>query len=258
MGLREFTKSGAFVAILFALVAVLLPFALEQVGDTTGIFSFPARKTVAGLFSFGGGGGGLPRNRLVVKSVDWEIFRRDLESFTKWAEGRCVAAITLPPPEIEFRVEEKELPPVRALWSVPVASCTAAAPSGRKKGYVFISGFDHPFEEGSAIAPTDVLCGYEIVHVGERSVWFRAVFGDEDESPMGPVKFPEFSRVDGDCLVRGARKYVERDAFQLHSGGWLMLDSFIPPDGAVFRILDDRRRTAATLLCIVIGEKGGR
>lgn len=256
MGVREFTKSGAFVAIVFALVVVLLPFAIDQIGDSTGLFAFPARKTVAGWFSFGRTSSS--SGRLVAKSVDWEIFRKDLESFTKWAEGRNVAAITLPPPEIEFRVEEKELPPVRALWSVPVASCTAAAQPGRKKGYVFISGFDHPFEEGSEIAPTDVLCGYEIVHVGERSVWFRAVFDDEGETPMGLVQFPEFSRVDGGCLVRGARKYVERDAFALHSGGWLMLDSFMPPDGAVFRILDDRRRTAATLLCIVIGEKGGR
>lgn len=256
MGVREFTKSGAFVAIVFALVVVILPFAIDNIGDSTGLFVFPARKTVAGWFSFGRVV--RPRDRLVAKSVDWEAFRKDLESFTMWAEGRSVAAITLPPPEVEFRVEEKELPHARVLWSVPVASCTAVAPPGRKKGYVFISGFDHPFEEGSEIAPTDVLCGYEIVHVGERTVWFRAVFDDEGESPMGPVKFPEFSRVDGGCLVRGTRKYVERDAFALHSGGWLMLDSFMPPDGAVFRILDDRRRTAATLLCIVIGEKGGR
>lgn len=256
MGVREFTKSGAFVAIVFALVVVLFPFALEQIGDATGLFGFPARKTVVGWFS--AGRASPQRDRLVVKVVDWEAFRKDMESFTEWVEGKNVAVITLPPPEIEFRIEETESSPVRALWSVPVASCTAAAPSGRKKGYVFISGFDHPFEEGSAIAPTDILCGYEIVHVGERSVWFRAVFGGEDETTMGPVKFPEFSRVDGDCLVRGVRRYVERDAFPLPSGGWLMLDSFMPPDGAVFKILDGRRRTAATLLCTVIGEKGGR
>ena len=256
MEVREFTKSGAFVAIVFALVVVLFPFALEQIGDATGLFAFPARKTVAGWFSFGRAE--LPRDRIVAKSVDWEVFRKDLESFTMWAEGRSVAAITLPPPEIEFRVEEKELPPVRELWSVPVVSCTAAHPSGQKKGYVFISGFDHPFEEGSSIAPTDVLCGYEIVHVGERSVWFKAAFGGEGETPMGSMKFPEFSRVDGDCLVRGTRRYGERDAFPLPSGGWLLLDSFMPPDGAVFKILDERRRPVATLLCIVIGEKGGR
>ena len=50
MGMRDFTKSGAFVAIVFALVAVLLPFAIEQVGETTGLFRFQAKKTIAGWF----------------------------------------------------------------------------------------------------------------------------------------------------------------------------------------------------------------
>ena len=37
-----------------------------------------------------------------------------------------------------------------------------------------------------------------------------------------------------------------------------MIDSFMPPDGAVFKILDESRGVIASILCIVIGEKGGR
>ena len=75
---------------------------------------------------------------------------------------------------------------------------------------------------------------------------------------MGIVKFPEFTRVDGKKLVRGKYKYSEHDAFLLSSGGWLMIDSFMPPDGVVFKILDERRNEQMTLLCVVIGEKGGK
>ena len=144
------------------------------------------------------------------------------------------------------------------MWSVPVVSCTAGDPMGLKKGYVFISGFDQLFEEGAMIAPSEELCGYEIVFIGERSVWFRAVFDSEGDTKMGIVKFPEFTRVEGESLVRGNHRYVARDAFPLASGGWLMIDSFMPSDGVVFKILDEKRYVVASILCIVIGEKGGK
>ena len=75
---------------------------------------------------------------------------------------------------------------------------------------------------------------------------------------MGVVKFPEFTRMEGESLVKGNRKYVARDAFRLKSGGWLMIDSFMPPNGVVFKILNEHRREGASLLCVVIGEKGGK
>jgi len=255
MGMQEFTKSGAFVAIVFVMVVTLLPFALEQIGEATELFSFPVSKTISGWCSFGKVA---PARTGAVLAIDWTRYKADLESFTKWAEGRSIVGISLLPPESEFEVVEEDKAPERKMWMVPVVGCTAADPFGGKKGYVFFSGFDHPFEEGSMIAPTEELCGYEIVHVDERSVWLRAEFGDGDGNPMGAAKFPEFTRVDGDSLVRGVRRYVAYDAFPLDSGGWLMLDSFMPPDGAVFKLLDERRRAVTTLLCIVIGEKGGR
>lgn len=255
MGIREFTKSGAFVATVFALVVALVPFGLEEIGETTGLFKFQARKTLLGWFSFGKAT--LP---YVQHSppVDWERYRRDLEEFTKWAEGRSSAVISLSCDSQVITVEDEVEKPALRMWSVPVAGCTAGGPAGGKRGYVFISGFDHPFEEGTVIEPSDGLCGYEIVFIGERTVWFRVVFDVEENAPMGVVKFPEFTRVEGESLVRGNRKYSARDAFPLASGGWLMIDSFLPPDGTVFKILDENRRVVASILCIVIGEKGGR
>lgn len=257
MEIREFTKSGAFVILVFALVVALVPFGIEQVAETTGWFSFPVKKTMAGWFSFGEDP--LPRNHATVVAVDWERYRQDIEAFTQWADGRSRAVIFLPPAEeVVIEVKEEGAKPVRRLWSVPVASCTAADPMGRRRGYAFISGFDRRFDEGAMIAPSETLCGYEVVFIGERSVWLRAVFDSEGDTPMGIVKFPEFTRVEGESLVRGNRKYVAHDAFPLASGGWLMIDSFLPPDGALFKILDEKRLVVATLLCIVIGEKGGK
>lgn len=259
MKIREFTKSGAFVAIVFVLVVVLVPFGIEQVAETTGWFNFPVKKTITGWFAGMGGRSPLTAGKgAVAASVDWERYRQDLEAFTQWVGGQDVADIFLPPPEEAIKVEEDEEEPERRIWPVPVVSCTAADPMGRKKGYVFISGIDHRLEEGAVIAPFEDLCGYEIICVAERSVWFRVVLESEGDMPMGSVKFPEFTRVDGDSIVMGHRRYVARDAFPLKSGGWLMIDSFMPPDGAVFKILDESRYVVATILCVVIGEKGGK
>ena len=60
MGIREFTQSGAFVATIFAILVVLVPLALEQIGDATGLFKFPVSKTIAGWFS---AGSHVPRDR---------------------------------------------------------------------------------------------------------------------------------------------------------------------------------------------------
>ena len=257
MGFREFTKSGAFVVLVFALVLVLVPFGIEQIGDATDWFKFPATKTIKEWFSFGRVA---PADRVApVATIDWDRYRQDLEKFTEWAEGRRGAAITLPPPEeVVIDVKENDEKPERRIWHVSISGCTAGDPMGRQKGYAFISGFDHPLKEGEIIAPSEELCGYEIVCIGERSVWLRAVFESEGDVPMGIVKFPEFTRVEGESLVRGNRKYVARDAFPLASGGWLMIDSFVPPDGTVFKILDENRHVVTTILCIVIGEKGGK
>ncbi len=254
MGVREFTKSGAFVAIVFALVVLLAPFGLEEIGNTTGAFKFPVKKTISGWFS---GPASAKRGGEQVKAVDWDRYRHDLEEFTKWTEERSAIVISLPTEPMVIIVEETVEELTRKMWSVPVASCTAGDSVKGKKGYVFISGFDRMFEEGSFVEPSEELCGYEIVSVGERSVWFRAVFRD-GEPPMGIAKFPEFTRVEGASLVRGRRKYFAADAFPLSSGGWLMIDSFMPPDGAVFKILDERKRVVATILCKVIEEKGGK
>ena len=255
MGAREFTKSGAFVAMVFALVVALMPFALEQIGEATGLFEFRVAKMVSNWFS------GHKRVNVggeTFKSVDWERYRQDLEKFTEWTEAKSVAVITPPVAPVVIKVEEDYRKPERRIWSVAVTSCTAAEPSGRRKGYVFIAGLDRPRYEGEMIAPSKELCGYEIVAIGERSAWFRVVFEEEGDEPMGVVKLPEFTRIEGETLVRGKRRYVERDAFPLSSGGWLMIDSLLPPDAAVFKILDEKRRVVTTILCVVIGEKGGK
>ena len=253
MGFREFSKSGAFVVTVLALVVVLVPFGLEQIGEATDLFKFPVTKTIKGWFA-----GPAPVSTAVARPVDWERYRQDLETFSQWAEERESVVISLPREPVVIHVKEMKEEPRRQIWRVPVVSCTAGDPAVGKKGYVFISGLGRSFDEGAVIAPSGRQCGYEIVSIGERTVWLRVVMESEGDVPMGVVRLPEFARVEGESLVRNRRRYVVRDAFELASGGWLMLDSFLRPDGAVFKILDENRREVTTLLCVVIDEKGGK
>jgi len=257
MGLKEIKNSGAFVLTLLGLVVVGVPFGIEQVADATGWFSFPVTKTIRGWFA-----GSAPKAGPVEKPVDWEVYRRDLERFTEWAEGRQAAAISAPTNAvlaIELPPEEK---PKRAIWHVPVTSCTAGSPrrggTVGRKGYVYIPGFGCRFAEGDRIEPSATRCGYEIAFVGERTAWFRAIFDDGSDESIGDVKLPEFTRVDDGRIVIGTHPYVLHDAFRLESGVWLTIDAFLPPDGVLFKLRDERRREVASILCIVISEKGGR
>ena len=252
MIIRDITKNGAFVALIFALVVMLVPFGLEQIGETTGMFTFPVKKTIAEWFTKGRQSS---RDRTLA-TVDWEQYRKALEDFTAWVECLKNADISIPDREVVVIKVEKGVKAERRMWSVPVVSCTPGDPLGRGKGYVFISGCNQRLELGAVIEPSEELCGYEIVSVGERTVWFRAIFDCRENAVMDAVRFPEFTRVDGASLVRRNHRYVADDAFPLASGKRLLIDSFLPPDGAVFKMLDGRR-VVATFLCIVIGEKGG-
>ena len=104
MGIRELTKSGAFAATVFALVVVLVPFGLEEIGETTGLFEFQVSETLSKWFSFGEAS--LPHARH-SPPVDWERYRRDLEEFAKWAEGQGNAVISLSSDSLVIAVEEE-------------------------------------------------------------------------------------------------------------------------------------------------------
>ena len=143
MGLRDFTRSGTFVLLLLAAVVVGVPFGIEQIGEATGFYRFPVVKTVKGWF---GGSASGKRGSSVVKPVEWERYRRDLEAFTEWAEGRRTVTISLPRGTNDvIRLPVEELLPQRKVWSVPITSCTSGDPMRDRKGYVFISGFDRCF-----------------------------------------------------------------------------------------------------------------
>ncbi|MGN0854794.1 MAG: hypothetical protein ACI4R9_04660 [Kiritimatiellia bacterium] len=254
---KGLAKSGAFAAIVLLLVAVLLPFAVEQIGEATGAFRFPASGFLRRAFTRGAPA---PRKGSAAHPAGWERCRQALEEFARWAEGCDAAAICLPPAVVERIAVKEEAPRERAVWLPAVAACTPGGGAGdaRDRGYLFLTGFERPFPEGAVIAPSQGLCGYEILDIGERTIWLRVIGGEEDAHPVGAVRLPEFTHIDGESLVRGTRVYVARDAFPIPSGGWLLLDSFMPPSGALFKILDRNRRVAASLVCVVIGGKGGK
>lgn len=255
MGYKELKSSGAFVLTLLVLTIVGVPFGIEQIGSATGLFSFPVTATIKGWFTRSA-----PAAVSAAKPVDWEVYRRDLEGFTEWAEGRRAAAIVttnqyvyIPPTPIEKK-------PRLEIWHIPVTSCTAGRPSRSgqegRKGYVYISGFDRCFTEGDRIEPSATRCGYEVAFVGDRTAWFRAILDSTNDASIGDVKLPEFTRVGDGSIVIGTHPYDLSAAFPLESGGWLTIDAFLPPDGVLFKLRDARREEIASILCVVISEKG--
>ena len=128
MGIREFTKSGKFAAVVFALVVALVPFGLEEIGETTGLFEFRAKQKLVGIFRRGGVAAA--DAGVAVRQVDWERYRLDLEEFSRWAEDLRSVVIFTPVEETVIQVVEEEDMILRHPWRVPVTACTAARGDG--------------------------------------------------------------------------------------------------------------------------------
>ena len=342
MSFGELTKSGGFVVALLVAVAVGLPFGLEQIGETTGFFDFPATKWVKGLFSSKAAAGGAKN----APKVDWERQIKDLEAFSDWADGLAEVSISVVRPDVfqivransnpatasrfGWRLEllsetlnvnvaqvrnklklicEPEdavsgeiasvtsldngkkgflvtvdgvrgagkiglaygdLPPVyydvklRSMWLVPVASCRSAM-RDRYGSAVFFPGVENGLPEGAVISPSDDKCGYRILSISDRCVWFEAFYGNEPEDDTLPHSiWPDFARVDtlsptpppGRLFFGRNRCFWPGDAIKLpSSGSYLMLDDLLVGRAAVFRLLDAAMRPVRELLCVIVREK---
>lgn len=122
MSIKEFMKSGTFVLVVFVLVVALVPFAAEQIGETTGFFDFPATKWVKGLFASKSAATGAKE----PAKVDWERQLSDLEAFSAWADGLAEAKISIVRPEA-FQVVRADPNPATAArfsWKLQLLSDT--------------------------------------------------------------------------------------------------------------------------------------
>ena len=122
MSIKEFMKSGTFVLVAFVLVVALVPFAAEQIGETTGLFDFPATKWVKGLFASKSAVTGTKE----PAKVDWERQLSDLEAFSDWADGLAEAKISIVRPEV-FQVVRADPNPATAArfsWKLQLLSDT--------------------------------------------------------------------------------------------------------------------------------------
>lgn len=122
MSIKEFMKSGTFVLVVFVLVVALVPFAAEQIGETTGLFDFPATKWVKGLFASKSAATGTKE----PAKVDWERQLSDLEAFSDWADGLTEAKISIVRPEV-FQVVRADPNPATAArfsWKLQLLSDT--------------------------------------------------------------------------------------------------------------------------------------
>lgn len=104
---KDFTKSSGFVLAVLGLVVVLVPFAAEQIGETTGLFRFPATQWVKGLFASKSSVAGATQQ---ATKIDWERQLKDIEDFKAWTEGLAEAKISIVRPE-EFQIVRSDSNP---------------------------------------------------------------------------------------------------------------------------------------------------
>lgn len=132
MSIKEFTKSGTFVLVILVAVVALLPFAVEQIGEATGLFGFPATKWVKSLFSAKSPG---PGQKMAAK-VDWERQLEDLKAFSDWADERAEAKITIVRPEV-FQIVRADPNPATAShfsWKLQLLSETLETTASQVRG----------------------------------------------------------------------------------------------------------------------------
>lgn len=95
MSIKSWTKSPTFVLAMLVLFVGLLPFAVEQIGDATDWFKFPATMWVKGLFSTKS-----ERESKVQAKVAWDRQLADLKAFSDWADGQEGVKISVVRPEV--------------------------------------------------------------------------------------------------------------------------------------------------------------
>ncbi len=342
MSIKELTKSGTFVLGVLVLVVLLLPFAVEQIGETTDLYSFPVTKRLKGLFS----SAPAQKGANVDAKVDWEALKNGLEGFSTNVEGFVEATISIVRPE-EFQVVRADSNPVtssrfswkllrlsgdgdvtatqirsklelicapaekiegkiaavkplrggekgflvtvddvsgegkvglsyagqppvyydvklRRMWLVPVASCRSAM-KDRYEAAVYFPGVEKGVSEGTIISPGDEKCGYRILSISDRCVWFEAFYGDEPTQDALPHSiWPDFSRIEtmepipppGRLVFGKSRCFWPGDAIKLpNSSFYLMVDDFLDGQAIVFRLLDAAMHPVRELLCVIVREK---
>ena len=168
--------------------------------------------------------------------------------------------------QLREKPQEEVKPPAdvkKRPWLVPVASCRAAM-KGRYDSRVFITGMEQGLTEGELISPSLGKCGYRVLSISDRCVWFEAFYGDKPpEDKLPHVAWPDFSRIDTlppapppGRLMLGKRAFWPGDAIKLpNSGSHLMVNDLLEGRGAVFHLLDSSFRPIGKLLCVIVREE---
>jgi hypothetical protein len=80
---------------------------------------------------------------------------------------------------------------VRSMWPVPVSGTYLA-----KEGWKMAVG-SHILEKGDTIHPSASLCGYQVISISRRCVWFAAFYDDDglSEKNLPSIRWPDLKRV---------------------------------------------------------------
>ena len=154
---------------------------------------------------------------------------------------------------------------LRRMWLVPVAGCRSRDLNGRYGSIVYFPGMKGGLTEGDVISPGSDKCGYRILSISDRCVWFEAFYGNNPGEEALPVSnWPDFSRIDTrpptpppGRLVFGRNKcFWPKDAIRLpRTNRYLYVDDFMGGKAVKFRLLDENMHKVSDLLCVIVRER---
>ena len=154
---------------------------------------------------------------------------------------------------------------LRRMWLVPVAGCRSRDLNGRYGSIVYFPGMKGGLTEGDVISPGSDKCGYRILSISDRCVWFEAFYGNAPGEGALPVcNWPDFSRIDvrpptpppGRLVFGRNRCFWQKDAIKLpRTNRYLYVDDFMGGKAVKFRLLDENKHQISDLLCVIVRER---
>lgn len=185
---------------------------------------------------------------------DLQAIQRDIEAFNEWLFSEAAE----PAIRIEIAEEPFEIvpdsPDKPVMWPVPIGGTMRRG----EEWHALIDG--HVLIPGSIIPPGNGRCGYQVLSVSRRTVWFAAYYEDE------PVSFPETFLRD----IEGIRQRMEgipvpdrvelkRDEFVYPGGrlvfeqsGAYMIVGRLWSNAVHFRYKRPNGKEPIDLLCVII------
>lgn len=239
-------SSGYFVALGLAFVFLIAsPGGREQLSK---IIKFPAFGTSS-----------QPAQRATRRAArgieDMAAVRRDVEAFNAWLQNEAeVAKIRIDRGSEAPIIPRNPLSEERGVWRVPVSGVAF------RDGQLEVLLQQHRLRVGDSIAATETRCGYQLISVTRRSIWFAA-FDQEPHASLEGLRLGDIQSIHLSMDASAAPTEVELrpgvtaaagDTVLFENSGARMQVLYLWRNAVHFRYEDAGQSGMLDLLCVIL------